>query len=704
MSDVGASWGEVESGGGREGAQAPGRALPDAAQAGEGRPRVERAARIRARARCRPAALARAGSRRDRRAARGPRAAEHATGPRRRAGRAAHHPSGRGGNRVAGLGRDAHADVYALGGASRVQGRNPGPAPGRGGRDQVRGDSDQRAVRLRPAQGREGSAPSGAHLSLRRAVPAAHVVRLRIRVSRGGRGHRDRDPRGRPAHRRVSRFRQGRAARQQDVVGGADHASADRHRGPVPERAEPVQEQGDGAQDAQSPPVRPGVEGARVEEGRGRQTEDRHRVRQPDPVLRVPAVHDGERSPHRAQDDERAKGDGRGSGSLHRGLPQAFREQGGVTSFVEVARREKLQELQKRGVVAYAYRFDRSTTARAALDGFRDADGSVHRLAGRILLFRPQGKTSFAHIGDQSGKIQLYFNFDVLGSDQYEVVKLLDLGDVIGVEGTLFRTKRGEITVRVQRFEVLAKSLRPLPLGKEDASGVRHGELSDPELRARQRYADLAVHSEVRDVFRLRARVVSHIRTFLDTRGYLEVETPVLQPVYGGATARPFQTRYEALEATFYLRIADELYLKRCIVGGLKLVDEVFKTYVEPTLVQPTFVFDYPVALSPLAKLKRGDPTRVERWELFIHGREIANAFSELNDPEEQRRRFEQQARLRVAGDEEAQQLDEDFLRALEYGMPPTGGVGMGIDRLMMILADQSNIRDVILFPMLRPE
>jgi len=490
-----------------------------------------------------------------------------------------------------------------------------------------------------------------------------------------------------------------------------------------------------------------------------------------------------------------------------------------VTSFVEVARREKLQELLKRGVAAYAYRFDRSTTARAALDGFRDADGSVHRLAGRILLFRPQGKTSFAHIGDQSGKIQLYFNFDVLGSDQYEVVKLLDLGDVIGVEGTLFRTKRGEITVRVQRFELLAKSLRPLPLGKEDASGVRHGELADPELRARQRYADLAVHPEVRDVFRLRARVVSHIRTFLDTRGYLEVETPVLQPVYGGATARPFQTRYEALDATFYLRIADELYLKRCIVGGLervyeiahdfrnegmsrfhnpeftmaewyeayadyegmrevteallaglvqelfgattlerhgatlsfarpfarrdyyalvgesagvdlaratdeelrqalrrrnvpdadalsgaKLVDEMFKTYVEPTLVQPTFVFDYPVALSPLAKLKRGDPTRVERWELFIHGREIANAFSELNDPEEQRRRFEQQARLRVAGDEEAQQIDEDFLRALEYGMPPTGGVGMGIDRLMMILADQSNIRDVILFPMLRPE
>src|SRR5204863_280249 len=262
------------------------------------------------------------------------------------------------------------------------------------------------------------------------------------------------------------------------------------------------------------------------------------------------------------------------------------------------------------------------------------------------------------------------------------------LGDVVGVEGPLFRTKTGEVTVRVERLTLLAKSLRPLPLGKEDASGVRHGELSDPELRARQRYADLAVHPEVREIFRLRARVVSYVRRFLDARGYLEVETPVLQPLYGGATARPFKTHYEALDADFYLRIADE----------------VFKNYVEPTLVQPTFVLDYPVALSPLAKLKRGDPSKVERWELFIQKREIANAFSELNDPEEQRRRFEHQARLRAAGDAEAQQLDEDFLRALEYGMPPAGGVGMGIDRLLMILADQTNIRDVILFPMLRPE
>jgi len=495
-----------------------------------------------------------------------------------------------------------------------------------------------------------------------------------------------------------------------------------------------------------------------------------------------------------------------------------------VSGLVEVARREKLQELAKRGIAPFAYSFNRSHTAQAALAGYpKDAgegtETAPHRLAGRLVALRPHGKTTFAHLGDQTGKIQLYFKRDALGDAQYEILGLLDLGDVIGVEGPLFTTRTGEVTVRVTAFTLLAKSLRPLPLGKEDESGVTHGALSDPEQRARQRYADLAVHPEARALFAMRARVVSRIRAFLDSRGYLEVETPVLQPVYGGAAARPFTTHYEALDATVYLRIADELYLKRCIVGGLervyeishdfrneglsrfhnpeftmaewyeayadyegmlalteellsslatelfgtatlerhgatlsfarpfarrdfyaliretagvdlakgsdddlrgalrrrgvaeadtlsgaKLIDEVFKTYVEPTLIQPTFVLDYPVALSPLAKLKRGDPTKVERWELFIHGREIANAFSELNDPEEQRRRFEQQARFRAAGDLEAQQLDEDFLRALEYGMPPTGGVGLGIDRLMMLLADQANIRDVILFPMLRPE
>jgi lysyl-tRNA synthetase class 2 len=495
-----------------------------------------------------------------------------------------------------------------------------------------------------------------------------------------------------------------------------------------------------------------------------------------------------------------------------------------VTSFVETARREKLEELRKRGVAPFAYSFDRTESVNAAFTGFEDLpdaqrdDGRAHRLAGRLVALRLQGKTSFAHLADQSGRIQLMFKIDELG-DAFALLKLLDLGDHVGVEGPLFRTKTGEVTVRVQRFVLLAKALRPLPLGKEDDSGVRHGDLSDPEQRYRQRYADLAVHPEVREIFRVRAAAVRYIRTFLDARGFLEVETPVLQPLYGGATATPFVTHYEALDATFYLRIADELYLKRCIVGGLekvyeighdfrneglsrfhnpeftmaewyeayadyldtlalteemvagvvqatcgaptlerlgatlsftrpfarkdfytlvketagvdlaratevelrntltrrgvadvatlsgpKLVDEVFKTYAEPTLLQPTFVLDYPLSLSPLAKPKRGDAGKVERWELFVGGRELANSFSELNDPDEQRRRFEEQARYRAAGDAEAHQLDEDFLRALEYGMPPTGGVGLGIDRLVMILTDRPTIRDVILFPMLRPE
>jgi len=484
----------------------------------------------------------------------------------------------------------------------------------------------------------------------------------------------------------------------------------------------------------------------------------------------------------------------------------------------EAARRDKLEELIKRGVAPFAYRYDRSGTTRAAVDGFREGDGTVHRLAGRLGPARSHGKTIFAHLEDGTGRIQVYFKRDQLGQEQYDVVGLLDQDDIVGVEGPLFKTRTGEITVRVDRVTLLTKALRPLPRGKEDEQGVRHGALTDPEVRSRQRYADLAVHPDVRAVFQLRARAVSFVRRFLDARGYLEVETPVLQPLYGGAAARPFTTRYEALDATFYLRIADELYLKRCIVGGLervyeighdfrnegldrwhnpeftmaewyeayadyrdmadgtealvsglvtelagtptlerhgtplsfarpfarkdffeliqetagldlrtageaelrsalrrkqvdaaalsgaKLFDEVFKTFAEPTLVQPTFVLDYPVALSPLAKRKRDDPSRVERWELFVLGREIANAFSELNDPDEQRRRFEEQARFRAAGDREAQPLDEDFLRALEYGMPPTGGVGMGIDRLIMILADQPSIRDVILFPMLRPD
>src|SRR5690242_50256 len=245
-----------------------------------------------------------------------------------------------------------------------------------------------------------------------------------------------------------------------------------------------------------------------------------------------------------------------------------------MTTFVEAARRDKLDELARRGVPAFAYRFDRTGLAQPAVQGFADGDAAVHRLAGRLVLMRGMGKTTFAHLEDASGKIQLYFKSDLLG-DQYELLKLLDLGDVVGVAGPLFKTKTGEVTLRVEELTLLAKSLRPLPLGKEDAQGVRHGELTDPELRARQRYADLAAHPEVRAVFQARARVVSYVRRFLDSRGYLEVETPVLQPLYGGAAATPFTTFYEALDATFYLRIADELYLKRCIVGGLEKVYEI---------------------------------------------------------------------------------------------------------------------------------
>jgi lysyl-tRNA synthetase class 2 len=488
-------------------------------------------------------------------------------------------------------------------------------------------------------------------------------------------------------------------------------------------------------------------------------------------------------------------------------------------SFVEKARREKLQQLATLGVAPFAYRYQRSHTAAQAVASFRDNEETPVRIAGRIVALRGHGKTTFAHIADASGKIQVYAKLDDVGEKTYELVKLLDLGDLVGVSGGIFKTRTGEITVRAEVIELLTKALRPPPLGKEDASGEQHGTLSDPEQRYRQRYADLAAHADVRAVFALRARTVAYIRRFLDARGYLEVETPVLQPLYGGAMARPFTTHHNSLDATFYLRIATELYLKRCIVGGLervyeigkdfrnegidrlhnpeftmlefyeayadytdvmnlieemlsgmvreffgshridrfgktfdftppwrrvgwtdllrehsgivlatatddtlrkalerrsvpdaaemprtRLIDEVFKIYVEPTLEQPTLVMDYPIEISPLAKPKRGDPALTERFELFVHGRELANAFSELNDPDDQRRRFEAQLVAREAGDQEAQQLDEDYIRALEYGMPPTGGLGLGVDRLVMILAEHASIRDVILFPMLRPE
>jgi lysyl-tRNA synthetase class 2 len=490
-------------------------------------------------------------------------------------------------------------------------------------------------------------------------------------------------------------------------------------------------------------------------------------------------------------------------------------------NFVQQARREKLSQLIARGIVPYGYRFERSHAAGQAATALPEGteEGESVRVAGRIVGWRGHGKTAFAHLADESGRVQLYFKKDVLG-EQFSVLELLDIGDILGVEGPLFRTKTGEVTVRVQNYELLAKSLRPLPFGKEevvDGRTVRHSGFTDPEQRYRQRYADLAVHPEVRTLFRGRSRMISALRHMLDRGGFLEVETPILQPLYGGAAARPFVTHHRALDMPLYLRIADELYLKRLVVGGIdrvyeighdfrnegidrthnpeftmlefyqayadyedmmtavealivgaakavaadpaladrvpqlnppfarihwvdaldkaigmdvlaqsdawlrdsardhgvtnadalsrpKLLDELFQAVVERKLVQPTFVLDYPVELSPLAKPKRGDPALTERFELFANGKELANAFSELNDPLDQRRRFDAQASMRAAGDEEATGVDEDYLRAMEYGMPPMGGVGMGIDRLYMYLTETANIRDVILFPTLRPE
>ncbi len=490
--------------------------------------------------------------------------------------------------------------------------------------------------------------------------------------------------------------------------------------------------------------------------------------------------------------------------------------------FVMRDRLAALTRLRERGVEPFAYAFDRThttTDARALLpDGAEE--GPVVRVAGRIASWRSQGKTAFAHLVDQEGRIQLYLRRDEIGDEAWALANELHVSDIIGVEGPLMRTRTGEITVKVAALTLLAKALRPLPFGKEqvvDGQVVRYSAFSDTEQRARQRYADLAVHPEVRALFTARSLLTRTIRRHLDDLGYLEVETPVLQPLYGGAAARPFVTHHNTLDMPLYLRIADELYLKRLIVGGFervyeighdfrnegidrthnpeftmlefyeayadytdmmtrvetllvaaadalrtlpglggkvpvlttpfpriewapslsqaagvdvmalddaalanvaarvgverpgtlsrpKLLDELFQALVESRIDTPTFVVDYPKALSPLAKPKRGDPALTERFELFARGKELANAFSELNDPIDQRERFEAQARLRAAGDDEATLVDEDYLRAMEYGMPPTGGVGIGIDRLLMYLTDTANIRDVILFPTMRPE
>jgi lysyl-tRNA synthetase class 2 len=492
-------------------------------------------------------------------------------------------------------------------------------------------------------------------------------------------------------------------------------------------------------------------------------------------------------------------------------------------------RREKRVALEALGVRPYAWRYERSHTTAEALALYQvdmgDAGPAV-AIAGRIQAWRPKGKVCFGHVEDATGRAQVYLRADELGAEAWAMIQLLDLDDHVGVAGRLMKTRSGEVTVRAERLELLSKSLKPLPRPKvevlEDGSTRTHGGVTDPEFRYRQRYADLAVHPEVREVFRLRSRLTSRIRSFLDERGFLEVETPVLQPLYGGAAARPFVTHHNALDMRLYLRIADELYLKRLIVGGIervyeighdfrnegmdrahnpeftmlelyqayadygdmmalaeallvdlvaevsgggrvlerdgvaldftppfrrvgfvegileasgcdvrtateeqmrqrlrqaglpaeavagftggKLLDEMFTAFLEPALVQPTFVLDYPTPLSPLAKVHRDRPGVTERFELFIQGREIANAFSELNDPDDQRARFEDQVRQRAAGNEEAQPYDADYVRALEYGMPPTGGMGIGLDRVVMLLTGQPSIRDVILFPAMRPE
>ena len=490
----------------------------------------------------------------------------------------------------------------------------------------------------------------------------------------------------------------------------------------------------------------------------------------------------------------------------------------------ELVRREKLTKLRALGIDPYpAAAFDVSHYATTVSEKFEQ--GQHVRMAGRLMSRRVQGKASFAELQDATGRVQLYFNRDILCRDedktQYNDVykKLLDIGDIIGIEGTMFTTQVGEKTIEVHQLFVLSKSLRPLPLPKVDAEGNTYDAFTDAEQRYRQRYVDLIVNPQVKDAFVKRTKITNTIRSFFNDRGYLEVETPILQPIPGGAAARPFVTHHNALNIPLYLRIANELYLKRLIVGGFdgvyefakdfrnegmdkthnpeftvmelyvaykdyhwmmetteslleevavaangvaavtvgentidfkapyprvpildaikehtcidvsdmdestlretakklglevdetmgkgKLIDALFGECCEHHYIQPTFITDYPKEMSPLTKAHRSKPGLTERFELMVNGKELANAYSELNDPIDQRERFEDQMSLSEKGDDEAMFIDQDFLRSLEYGMPPTSGIGIGIDRLTMLLTNNSSIQEVLFFPQMRPE